>query len=306
MTDAAAHADPFRTIIDVAEALVSSPMLGEALQNVGAAIGEAMNVAAVEVLSLDAGRKVLVVDATWSRPDASLKTTPQLASEIPLDARPAARRAIDSRKVVVVRADDPGLADADVRSLTSRGIKSALVGPLAIGGQIIGVAEIAETRFVRTFLSMELERFEQLCGLAAAAKRNADAFTHERRHSRQLESLLGVGQPLAGTHDAGPVCEAAARALVRGLDAARAWVFESDAALTPVLRAVHPADQIPDGLPAADLSQPIARHGETVGLLLASWDGLRELEAEELAFVRAVADQTALALDNERLARSRT
>ena len=248
MMTTAGHDDPFRALLDVGAALVSSAALDDALQNVAAAIGAAMRVATVDIQSWDRVGGRLVEEAYWSVAGVTDVDREVLGTSIPLAEHPTARRVLDERRIVECRADDPETPDECRKALAAWGLTTTLDAPLLIGDEVIGVVGVAEARFPRRFLSMEVDLFEQLSGMAAAAMRNARLSRRERRHSRHLDALLEIGRQLSA--DSGPdgAAAAAVDALTGVLGASFAAVYETGAHGGDLItRAAGPAGAVAAG-----------------------------------------------------------
>ena len=303
--------DPFRLLLNVGAALVSSPVAGEALQGVARAIGEAMNVATVDIQAYDREGDCLIEEACWNREGISDEDRTYLGTIIPLAERPSFRPIIAGRQMVEMHIDDPALPRDERESFARWGYKTTLDAPLIIGSEVIGVLGVTETRFVRHFMTMERDRFEQLAGMAAAAIRNARVFRREREQSRRLEALLDIGRALAASDDPDEVFAVAPRLSAEVLGAASADVDLSAGESADGLVSIDVTDpEVDDGVRAemtargenTRLIVPLESDGETHGRLTLSWSEKPTLDDGELDFVVAVARQLGAALDEQRLA----
>jgi GAF domain-containing protein len=153
---------------------------------------------------------------------------------------------LTERRVIELRADDPGLPAASRDALADWGLTTTLDGPLVIGDEVIGVIGVAEARFARRFLTMEIQLFEQLAGMAAAAMRNARLSRRERRFSLHLETLLGLSRRVSAEADPHTVASAAAEAVTRVLGASFAAVYEIGSDGGPLLERAADPGEAPD------------------------------------------------------------
>jgi len=331
--------DPFRWLLDVGAALVGSASAHDALQQMAAAIGRAMNVAQVDIQSLDRERDVLRQEATWDREGLSEKDLAFLGTEIPLKESPGFMRIIAHREMDETHIDDPDLTDAERAAFVEWGYKATLDAPLVVGDEVVGVLGVTESRYLRRFMAAERERFEQLAALTAAAIRNMRIAASERVHGARLAVLLELTGLLADG-DAAGAARAAADGCLRQLGAARAAVYELQADGSPTVRAEKPE---PGGVVAADawpalleqrrgadrllvvraascepgdplaavldeaheaawLAVPLAFLDQTLGWFVVAWsDGSPSLDDDQLAFAVAVGEQLATGLENDRL-----
>jgi GAF domain-containing protein len=193
---------------------------------VARAIGEAMNVATVDIQGFDAGSDALEEMGCWCRDDVDGSNLTSPGTVIALSERPDFRRVVEGRETVEVRGDDPDLALEEREVMAQRGYQTTLDAPLVIGDQVVGVLGVTETRFARHFMAMERERFEQLATMAAAAVRNARLFRRDREQSDRLEALLALNQVLVEGDDVDMALDVASAACVKVLGAAWAAVYE--------------------------------------------------------------------------------
>jgi GAF domain-containing protein len=226
MIDDAQTRDPFKPFLDVAAALLSSPMLDEALQNVARAIGEAMNVATVDIQSYHPEEHCLIEEAAWDREGLSDADRAYMGTRIDLSQRPSFIPILERGEALEMHIDDPDLPPEERAVFEEWGYKTTFDAPLTIGGKVIGVLGVTETRFVRRFMSMERERFDKLCGMAAAAMHNAQLMARQQIESRRLDLLLEVSRLLAAGRPAQEACDAAARGCLEVLGATSAGVFK--------------------------------------------------------------------------------
>jgi GAF domain-containing protein len=210
VSDPAERPDPFKPFLDVAAALLSSPLLDEALQNVARAIGEAMNVATVDIQSYHREAGCLIEEAAWNRDGLTDADRAYMGARIDLATRPTFTPILERGEMVEFHIDDPDLAPEERAVFETWGYKTTLDAPLMIGESVIGVLGITETRFVRRFMSMELERFAKLCGMAAAAMHNAQLMARQQDYGRRLDLLLEMSTALA-TGGGGEAAAVAAR-----------------------------------------------------------------------------------------------
>jgi len=222
----AQHRDPFKPFLDVAAALLSSPLLDEALQNVARAIGEAMNVSTVDIHSYHPDEGCLIEEATWDREGLSDADRAHLGTRIDVSERPTFLPILERGEMLEMHLDDPDLPPEERAAFEEWGYKTTLDAPLTIGGRVIGVLGVTETRFARRFLSMERQRFEKLSGMAAAAMNNAQLMTRQQVHGRRLDLLLEISRLLAAGGGGGEACAAAARGCLDVLGATAAGVYQ--------------------------------------------------------------------------------
>jgi GAF domain-containing protein len=188
------HDDPFRWLLNVGATLVASAVSETGLQDVARAIGEAMDVSAVDIQSYDRAKGCLIEEASWNREGLSEQEVAFVGATIPLGESRSFRRIISRRQIEELHIDDPELTDEERASFAEWGYQTTLDAPMMIGDELFGVLGVTESRFARRFMKLEHERFALLAGLAAGAIRNAKLFRREQQQSRRLDALLAVGR----------------------------------------------------------------------------------------------------------------
>jgi GAF domain-containing protein len=245
MTDGqrASSGNPFRAILDVGAALVSSLELESVFANVAEKIGQAMVVWGVEIQVYDPERAELVHQAFWCD-QAAGDAVPRPAGAItPLDERPSLDALLHADRTVERHLSDPDLPADERRFLEAAGYKTALYAPLAVGGEALGVIALIERRFVRRFTPIEIDLFRQLSDLASIAIHNADLYERLDEQKRHTGSLLEASQALTASLDLEDVMTLVADGVHRALGVGSVDIYEyreADDALVAV------ASVIPD------------------------------------------------------------
>ncbi|MGQ0602888.1 MAG: GAF domain-containing protein, partial [Anaerolineales bacterium] len=83
---------------------------------------------------------------------------------------------LNGRRTAVVRVDDPNADSAEVEILKAWDIRSLLLTPLTARGQVVGLAEIGDTRASREFTASQIQLVEALTAQAAVSLENARLF----------------------------------------------------------------------------------------------------------------------------------
>jgi GAF domain-containing protein len=198
-TPAASGGNPFRAILDVGAALVSSLELEEVFANVAQKIGEAMMAWSVDIQTYDRERGTLLYEAFWCQGGATEADSAYLGTVIDIRTRPDWLRVVEGRDVVEWHIDDPDLPAVEREGMKAWGYKTTLDAPLMVGDQVIGILGLSETRFVRKFTSIEIDLFKQLCGLAAVAISNAQVYRRQQEQTRHLDALLDASRAITSS-----------------------------------------------------------------------------------------------------------
>jgi diguanylate cyclase (GGDEF)-like protein len=113
----------------------------------------------------------------------------------PLADWPSTELAVSGRSTVAIAdLDDPRLGRSERMSMLAWGQRSCLSVPLLARDKPIGVVEVLETRYERTFTADEIATVEAVCRVAALAIENAQVRRTQERHLKRLEALLQAGR----------------------------------------------------------------------------------------------------------------
>ena len=230
MTPGASSGNPFKAILDVGAALVSSLRLEQVFANIAEKIGEAMMSWSVEIQTYDPQRDLLRFEACWCREGLSEADQARVGSTTPVSERPDLRRLLSVKELVERRIGDPDLPADERRYMEGRGYKATLSAPLMAGGSVIGVLGLAETRFMRTFTSMEKDLFHQLCDLAAVGIANAQSFRRMQEQTRHLDALLDSSRAVSSSVDLDQVLTTVAEKSAKALGCPECCIYQLDAA----------------------------------------------------------------------------
>ena len=174
-------------------------MLEDVFATIAERIGEAMTVWGVEIQTLDSERGLLVHEACWCSKGLSDEDRARVGETTPIGQRPSLSPVLDRHEIVEHHAGDPSLPYDERRYFEQRGFKSAVYVPLAMGGETLGVLTAIETRFVRTFTSIESDLLKQLCEMASVAIHNARLYRRIDEQKRHTDSLLEASQALSAS-----------------------------------------------------------------------------------------------------------
>jgi len=242
-TPGASSGNPFRAILDVGSALVSSLVLEEVFANVAAKIGEAMMVWAVDIQTYDRSRDVLVYEAYWCQEGVTADDRAYIGTITDLGDRPDWRRVIDGRQLVECHVDDPALSARERDELKKWGYKTTLDAPLMVGGEVIGVLGLNEKRFVRRFTPIEKDLFKQLCDLAAVGIHNAQVHRMQQEQTRHLDALVEASRAITSSVVLEDVLATVASQAAKALGSPECLIYEFDAAAEALIwRSDHRVD----------------------------------------------------------------
>ncbi|HUM72207.1 MAG TPA: GAF domain-containing protein, partial [Chloroflexota bacterium] len=122
-----------------------------------------------------------------------------------------------SQYPLLFHVDDPHTPPWDRQHLAAYNVKTSLVVPMRLHNQIIGFAELWESRRRREYTPAEIELCQAIAQQGAIALVNARLYETESRRRREAETLLEIAGYLSGTLELDEV-------LTRSLDAVRRYL----------------------------------------------------------------------------------
>jgi signal transduction histidine kinase/HAMP domain-containing protein len=110
--------------------------------------------------------------------------------------------------------EDPRILHDPVydQSMKDEGIVSALVVPISLRGQIVGLLMVAN-RVARTFTSEDVDSLARMAQQAAVAMENARLYAESAMKTARLEGLLHVSQTITSTLDPQRIVQVVLRAI---------------------------------------------------------------------------------------------
>lgn len=125
---------------------------------------------------------------------------------------------LQTRYPLLLHVDHPETPLWDQQHLAAYNIQTSLVVPMRLHDQIIGFAELWESRHRREYTPAEIELCQGIAQQGAIALVNARLYETESRRRREAETLLEIAGYLSGTLELNEV-------LARSLDAARRYLI---------------------------------------------------------------------------------
>jgi PAS domain S-box-containing protein len=197
-----------QTALLAASTAVSSSLdLSTLLTRLARHMVEALSVTSVYISGLDPEKGTITVLAEYYSEAASpaervshLGVIYTLAADFGVPNR-------YQRADAVVHTDDPDLTELEREHLVAFGAQSILTTSLIVRDQVIGYAEMWESRYQREFSQRELHLATAITQQAAIAFENARLFESQRAQLRLAETLQAVGALLTTTLQLEELCE---------------------------------------------------------------------------------------------------
>jgi len=325
-----------RLMLETGAAIASSVDLRTTLSTIAERLVQTLGVAWSDVYDYHAASGELEVIAYYQV--AGVPSDPAwLGRRFGAESWPEGLATVRLRRPHTKYYDYSRLSFEDFAAMAAWGEKATLSVPLVCGNEVLGVLDVAESRYPRRFTADEVRLAEAIGTQAALAIRNARALDEAERRNADLATLLGVAATLTSAVDRGAVLAAIARHLREALGSTSAEVYQYDTARRLLELVVRDSDEPggPHGAGVYRLSDdallagciderrvvavqagddPAARRGagsklwvplvyqdEVLGLL-ASCDAApdRCYSQEEIGLATAIAAQAAAALQNAR------
>ena len=178
-------------LTEAAEALAGPPAGPPVPERIARSVAELLECSAVYVWGLDeAGARagLLAAHSTGRRRHVS--------GDFVVARSPAARRAVETREAVTVRADDPAADAADLAVLRRDGDAVLLMAPAVAAGETLGLVEVRD-RQDRVTAPPELRLVLALATLAAAATAGMRAGASAARRSAEQETVAEAVRRIA-------------------------------------------------------------------------------------------------------------
>jgi GAF domain-containing protein len=184
---------PWANILEVATAIVSTMSWEETLNKIAEKMGSAMFAWSAGINSFDQERRLVTYEAYWCEGGSTEEDLAYIGNISSLDDRTDFKPIIEGRELVEWHVDDPGLSESDRELMKRWGLKSSLDAPLIYNDEVIGSAQIQETRYARKFTPIERSIFVQLCELASIGVHNAQENRARLETERRFAALAEHG-----------------------------------------------------------------------------------------------------------------
>ena len=218
-------ATQLNTYSEIVEAITSSLVLEEVLDEVARRIAKAMDVFACDIHDYDAETNQLTMVSYWGE-EITPEDREYVGTSVSLADRPAFVNLIQQGGLGIRYIDDPSLDPVERREMERWGEKSCLTMPLRIGDEVVGILGVLETRFIRRFSDEDVELFKRLAAPAAIAIRNAKIYRQEQQRSRKLASLFEATRAVTSTLVLEDVLALVARSTAEAMGTFAADIYE--------------------------------------------------------------------------------
>ena len=234
-----------RLLLETSRAITTSMDLRDTLATIARRLVETMGVAWSNVYDLHADTGELEVIAYYQVPGVPIDPD-WIGRRFTADVWPEGLAAVRDREPKTRYYDYSRLSYDDFAFMEPWGEKATLTVPLLHGDEVLGVVDLAESRFPRRFTSDELRLAQAVADQAAVAIHNARLYDVTRRRTSELATFLGVAESLSSVTEPDVVLAAIARRLREALHSNSAEVYDYDPVRRTVTVRAYDADEALD------------------------------------------------------------
>ena len=240
------------SLLDASRALATSVVLDDVLIMVARKVGEALDVPSCLIYEY-----VLDADALVCR--SEYDSAPEEVSEdkighvYPLAEYPDDRAVLDGGEIVEQHVGDETIDAVTRQSMLDNDELSCLSVPIEFEGEPLGIVEIVETRYDRSFSAEELDLARGLAEQAAVAIHNARLYRSlEEQNDRlgalndRLSAFVGLSEQMRGLIDEEQMLHLLGRVMAEGLDYRQwaAYMYDGEARVFNVVSSVEGAASV--------------------------------------------------------------
>ncbi len=220
------------------------------LEQLARHLTEAVDVTSGYVMEVNLATDSLIVLAEYWSPAALPEERASDQGRVySLADNPAVKLAITQLTVVERHTDEPGFSDDERAELLAHGVKSMLIVPIVARRQVLGEAELWETRARRSFTEAERRLVQTLCQHAAGVIENARLFEETVRHATEVtgaSEILHLLNAATNISDNFPQISAAIKAIT-GCERVSIALLDENQARVTMLVLDQPRRELPRG-----------------------------------------------------------
>ncbi len=218
-----------QTFLREAMAVISSTVdLPSVLMHLGEQMCTAIDSTSAYITSFDPETNRSSVLAEYYGPQACAEERVSDLGETYEEGDERFLAALKANQPHIDQVDDPDLPQAERAVMLEYGAQSALYIPLWIGAQLIGYAEVYESRRRREFTPEEIALCQAIAQSAAVAIENARLYEESERRLRQSELLATAIEAVASTLDLTELLTRIAEQMCLCVDATSAYIASYD------------------------------------------------------------------------------
>jgi diguanylate cyclase (GGDEF)-like protein len=219
--------EQMQALLSSSRAMTSSLVAEEVLDLVCREAARALGAPSSYIYRYDAGRRTLTWLAQYQQRPRAFEGE-DIGTVYPLDQYAQDHEVIETLRPVQRAVDDEDLAPEQREFMAGWGDVAALMVPLVVGDEIVGILEVAETERTRRYTDDEVALAQTIGEHAAVALRNAELFRRLQRQNEQMQALLTSSRVISSTVVVDEVLERVGEQAAKALDAPSCYIYEYD------------------------------------------------------------------------------
>ena len=219
--------EELRLLLDIGAAISSTMELDALLSTIAERLVTTLGVAWSNVYDYDAEAEEVEVIAYYQIPGMR-EDAHWIGSRFDRARWPEGLLAAESHEAQVKYYDYASLSPEDYEIMREWGEKATLSVPLVFQDEVVGVIDVAESRYPRTFTDTEVRLVTAIAAQAAAAVHNARLFDESLQRNEELAAILGAAETLTSAGSLEAVLDALAKHLRIAVGTRTAEVYDYD------------------------------------------------------------------------------
>jgi diguanylate cyclase (GGDEF)-like protein/excisionase family DNA binding protein len=225
-------------LLDTGQVIASSMDLPEALGKVTEWLTHSLDVAWADIYTYDADSDTLKVIAFYQI-EGVAPADGWLGTSFASDTLSRWHRSVHERRTAVIYADDPDLHEPDRADMEQWGELATLAVPLLYRDEVIGLLDVAESRYQRRFGEDEVRLVSALANQLGVAVHNLRLFEATRRRSEELSAMLRISETVTSSSDVETVLDTVVGTLRESLDLSWCEIYDFEPHLGILSLAAH-------------------------------------------------------------------
>ena len=212
-------------------AITSTLDLPTVLNHLAEQMGQALDTTSAFFGDYNLGEQTSTIIAQFVGPEASPKerTISDVGSTYDLrQDYPDSYEFLHAGQPEFFHVDGPGVTKAEQLHLEEFGVQTALYIPLKLGDEVLGYAELWESRQRREFTQQEITLAQNIAQHATIAIKNARLFTETEKRLADQTALQAATAVISSTLDTKTVLNYLAEELGRAIDVTSAYIGDYD------------------------------------------------------------------------------
>ncbi len=182
---------------DMSSSLLDPPAL---LTKLARHMTDALGVTSSNIMAINMKELTMqVVAEYWSTEASPAEIHSDLGKVYPSTGYATIMQAMNDGEALIIHADGEGLTSTEKEQFSEYDVKSMMFVPIMAHGQLLGDAELWESRCKREFTQAEIRLAQAMAGHAASIIENSTLFALTRQRESELGALLRVTRAVSSS-----------------------------------------------------------------------------------------------------------